>query len=132
MAFWDRFSRCAYPPMKCRITECPEKPGSPPDGVIAYLTRSNGGTNVYDGRIINITASLIEDGSNFQDATDFTTKRMFHSSGRDSSMSTWLCYDFRDNGIQPTGYSIFPYRSYCVGEWILEISNDKSKLIEID
>jgi hypothetical protein len=138
LSFWkvfcNRFIRCIRMELsndliKSYITECPFQSGKRLDGIIAHLTRQNGGQNVYHTGTVNVTAISIASQYAIENSLDFHTQSLSHTACK---IDPWLCYDFQEKRVQVAAYSFQPYGQYCSGQWILEISNNKSDWIEID
>lgn len=95
------------------------------DGIVAHLTREGGG-NVHDKGMVNVTASSVS-GFPPKNAADLGTSSEYQSG---EQKGTWLCYDFKDRRVIPASYSLRSNngRSGPAGEhrksWVIEVSND--------
>lgn len=96
------------------------------DGVIAALTRECGG-NVHEKGIVNVTASSVNYDYEPKHAVDLGTDSEFCS---DDKKNSWICYDFKDRRVIPTGYSVRSWSQSSGGyhpkNWVMEASNGKS------
>lgn len=106
------------------------------DGIINYLSCKYH-KKILDLNIIKITSSSVN--KNFplrvpQNTIDYESPNYFQSNNESNS---WICFDFMDNRISPTGYSIKSRPDFGVGSdhlksWKLEASNDNSNWITLD
>lgn len=109
---------------------------SPLTGILAYLTNKYNG-NVHDMGVVNITSSSIFDGDwmyHPKNAADFESDSCFFS--RDEP-NTWICYDFGDNQVIPTSYTLKSSSTVESGDhnlksWVIEVSNDGEEWTIID
>ena len=101
------------------------------DGIIAYLTHECNG-NVHEKGIVNVTASGTDDGLVPQNVVDLKSD---HSFGSRYGENQWICYDFKDRRVTPTGYTVKTSKGYgCdhLKSWVIEVSNDGDVWTEID
>jgi hypothetical protein len=116
--------------------DCPADEKSPLDGIIAYLTRCCQG-NVHAQGIVNVTGKESYNDTPLnaaQNAADLNADSFFYSKDQKDQ---YLCYDFRNNAVKPTHYSI---RSRYNGNdmdlypksWVIEGSDDGQEWIELD
>ena len=104
----------------------------PLNGIIAHLTRECG-CNVCDKGVVVATASSTRGRNPAKNATDLEEKSDFFSMAQPDS---WICYDFGQKRVIPTGYSI---RSSDCGpggahpkSWMFEGSNDQNEWVPLD
>jgi hypothetical protein len=106
---------------------------APLNGIIAQLSAECGG-NVHDKGIVLVTASGTWSRFLPKHLADLESDFHFCST---NCPNEWVCYDFMNMKVTPTHYTL---RSYIDGmedranpkSWIIEVSNDKEKWIEID
>ena len=95
------------------------------NGIIAYLTRQCGG-NVHEKGAVTVTASNKGGDAEPKDIVDLGTDSYFYTINEENS---WVCYDFKDRGVIPTGYAIKSYQAAPGGHhlqsWVLEVSKDQ-------
>lgn len=96
------------------------------NGVIAYLTQKYGG-NVHDTGIVAVTACQPWGRPKY--AVDLDSEFVYISRNK---MNSWLCYDFLDNRVIPTSYSMKSIDDRRPKSWAFEASNDGSSWTEID
>jgi hypothetical protein len=96
----------------------------PLDGIIAYLTSTQGG-NIHEKGIVTITAKSVESGSP-KDLADLTSDSFFLSA---DERDQWVCWDFGERLVRPTHYTI---RALDLKSWVVEgsMTGDKWKLID--
>ena len=91
------------------------------DGIIAYLTHECNG-NVHEKGIVNVTASGTDDGLVPQNVVDLKSDHSFRSRYGENQ---WICYDFKDRRVTPTGYTVKTSQGYDhLKSWVIEVSND--------
>jgi hypothetical protein len=103
-------------------------------GIISYLTSTHGG-NVYDRGIVDVTASS-NYGAEYlpKYAVDLSCENGF---GSQNVPNQWLCYDYKELRIIPSGYSIrsglktWDKRCY-LRSWVIETSMDGSTWNVVD
>ena len=91
----------------------------PCHGVIEKLTRGCGG-NVHEKGVVEITASSCSIGS-VKRVAKLETGDCFYSYGNPNQ---WICYDFKEWRVAPTGYSITSGSDWCPKSWVFQVSND--------
>jgi hypothetical protein len=116
-----------------KSTEIPLNPDYPLRGIIFTLSQRCGG-NVSDHNLVNVSASSNSSGYKVQDVADLESDVKFAT--RDVPNS-WICYDFKDFRIRPTGYSIRSQYDTGSGNchlrsWVIESSDDGILWTEID
>ena len=93
----------------------------PMEGIIAHLTRECGGS-VHDKRVVEVTASSESlFGYDARHVVELGKHSWFQSDGESNS---WICYDFKDLRVAPTGYSIRTTLQCHLRSWVFEVSND--------
>ena len=94
----------------------------PLEGIIAHLTRKCSG-NVHEKGVVEVTASSCYASANSmpKNVVELGTKSWFASEDKPNS---WICYDFKDQRVAPTSYSIVTAGSPYPISWALEVSND--------
>lgn len=105
------------------------------NGIMNYLTKKTGG-NIHDNKTIRITSNSIwNDNIRYhpKNLVDFNKNNFYESKNERGGI---ICFDFKDNLVHLTGYSI---RSYNAGEnfanmrnWVVEVSNNGNDWMEID
>ncbi|KAK8867140.1 hypothetical protein M9Y10_010114 [Tritrichomonas musculus] len=101
------------------------------NGIMHFLTEKTKG-NIHDNQTIEITSNSVH-GIHFQprNLVDYANKNNFYASKDELLVS--VCFDFKDKEIQLSSYSIKGLNeNNCLNNWVLEVSNDKKKWIEID
>lgn len=82
------------------------------------------GSNVSDNGTVNVTSSSINGGYQARNSVDLENSQNYFQSAR--KLNSWLRYDFIENKVRPTRYSIRT-RHDCDGwhprNWIIEGSN---------
>ena len=105
--------------------------GSEFKGIMRYLTNKTGG-NIHDNGTVEITSNSIR--YHPKNSVDYENNN-FYSSMNDSTLA-YVCFDFKDNRIQLSNYSIESYSksSNCehLRSWVVEVSNDGEKFEEVD
>lgn len=102
-------------------------------GIMHYLTNKTGG-NIHDNGTIEITSNSIAH-SDYQpkNCVDYKNDNIYASN---NSTLAYVCFDFKDNRIQLSNYSIESYdngKNYeNLRSWVVEVSNDGEKYLEID
>jgi predicted nucleic acid-binding Zn-ribbon protein len=118
---------------------------SPLRGIIAYLTKEYGG-NVHDQEIVKVLSSgayTDQPETSAKVVADLKAKSCFISKfhKRDDDIpdtaNNWICYDFKNRRVIPTGYAIRSmYNGYVNGpnlkSWSVEVSLDGREWTEID
>ncbi|KAK8897927.1 hypothetical protein M9Y10_000160 [Tritrichomonas musculus] len=142
---WEKLRQCFYSCMKdstekvnktrylTASTSCKKQEGKKIDydgneshrfkGIINYLTEKSG-SNVSDNGTVNVTSSSIICGHQARNSVDLeNSQNYFQSAGK---LNSWLRYDFIENKVRPTRYSIRT-RHNCDGfhprNWVIEGSN---------
>jgi hypothetical protein len=96
-------------------------PGSPLNGIIAFLTKEHGG-NVEDRGIVSISSSSVSGRLSPKNAADLGQQNYFHSLGQPNQ---WLSYDFKTRRVKITHYSIAAHaNNYYLRSWVIEGSMD--------
>jgi hypothetical protein len=108
--FFDRLTPAIWESLCNRLGQ-PTRPAIGPSalreeegsfyGIISGLTAACGG-NVHDQGIVTVSSSSIVSGSH-SNVVDFSTGDAL-STGSESH--PWICYDFRDRIVRPTGASV--------------------------
>lgn len=102
------------------------------NGIIQYLTNKTGG-NVHENNTVEVTSNSIFNNYYPKNVVDYKTNDGFFSKDVDG---TTLCFDFKENLIQITNYSIKSYdqgKNMCHPKnWVAEVSEDGNDWIEID
>jgi hypothetical protein len=96
-------------------------------GIISGLTQKHGG-NVHDRGIVAITASDMEDDTR-RNVADLTSDSFFRSRNEPGQ---WICWEFRDNLVRPTHYTIRACSGSRLESWLLEGSMNGEKWATID
>ena len=103
------------------------------DGIMRYLTNKTGG-NIHDNGTIEITSNSFCNGHHPKNSVDYDNST-FYASVNDSTLAH-ICFDFKDNRIQLSNYSIKSYnrsQNYeHLRSWVVEVSNDGEEFKEID
>ena len=95
----------------------------PLDGIIAHLTRECGG-NVHKKGAIEITTSSVYSNYKTESVVDLGTDTCFCSKNEPNQ---WICYDFKEQRVSPTSYSMRTGLNSQPRFWVLEVSNDGSE-----
>ena len=101
-------------------------PSNPLEGIIADLTRKCGG-NVHEKGVVEITASsqyMANYNYQPQNAADLGTDSVFRSAKLENQ---WIRYDFKEQRVGLTSYSITSAKLCRPKSWVLEVSNDGSE-----
>jgi hypothetical protein len=108
----------------------PFKSGAPLDGIVRYLSGKCRG-NVHAKHIITITASSQNENFWVHHLADLDSDNFFNSENR---RDQWFCYDFKDQRIVLTHYSVrtYQYAEYNPRSWVVESSADGENWTEID
>jgi hypothetical protein len=93
----------------------PLRPEEPLNGIICELTRKHGG-NVHDKGIVLITSKSVSDGD-VNNLVNLGSRSGFRS--KDES-GQWICWEFRENLIRPTHYTIRSSTDNYPKSWVLE------------
>ena len=95
------------------------------DGIIAHLTLECGG-NVCDRGIVHAMGTCYCPSK----AVDLDNS---DSTGTANVKDAFICYDFVDQRVIPTGYSLMScHDDYALRSWVVEVSNDGYSWIEVD
>jgi hypothetical protein len=110
---------------KPRGREFAVQTSSPFSGIISHLTSEYDG-NVCDAGIVDVIASSICNSHVPKQALDLSTDTCFSSENRPNQ---WLCYDFKELRIVPSGYAIRSgAKGWCtpcyLRSWVIETSMD--------
>lgn len=97
-------------------------------GIIYQLTVENGGKNVHDEAIIDVSSSSTLGFNYAKYAVDFDDKNHFFESC--NVPNSWLRYDFIDKKVRPNKYSIRSRHDRGKGgchlsNWVIEGSNSR-------
>ena len=117
-----------------RFQEFKIEQGSEFKGIMHYLTNKSGG-NIHDKGIVDITSNSVRgDSYHPKNSVDYESDR-FYASVNNSTLA-YICFDFKDNRIQLSNYSI---KSANTGKnrenlrsWVVEASNDGKNYEELD
>jgi hypothetical protein len=104
---------------------------APLDGMIAALTQQHRG-NVVERGIVAMSGTVCGPESCYapRNAADLTCTNVFYSKNEPNQ---WLCYDFMDQRVRPTHYTLHPHTSgYYTRSWVVEGSLDGLKWLELD
>jgi hypothetical protein len=96
----------------------------PLEGIIAYLTRKHGG-NVHEKGIVTLTSKSTGFGG-LTNVADLRDDSKFESADQPGQ---WICWDFGEMCIRPTGYTL---RAYRLKSWVVEGSVNGETWTEID
>ena len=91
-----------------------------PSGIINYLTKEYGG-NLHEKGVVTVTASSVWDEMHPWSVLSFHSSSTFETHSKENS---WICYDFKDRRVCPTGYMILGCRHCIIHEWKIQGSND--------
>ena len=94
----------------------------PLNGIIAKLTRVCHG-NVHAKGVVEVTVSseCTHSQSKPENVVELGTDSWFASMKNPNS---WICYDFKDLRVAPTGYTIRADECAFPRSWVLEVSNN--------
>ena len=96
-------------------------PSNKMNGIVAHLTRECG-ENVHNRGIVAITErSSIKSVKN---AVDFGGIAAFLSH---SHKDPWICYDFKDQRVIPTSYTVQVPAWCTLKSWIIQVTNDEKQ-----
>lgn len=102
------------------------------NGIIQFLTNKVGGNEHKNGTIKITSNSILTNISLPQNSIDYNTSSSYYQSSVDTE-NTELCFDFKENAIQVSNYSI---ESSCCNihlkNWVMEVSNDRKNWVLID
>lgn len=105
------------------------------EGIMRYLTNKTG-CNIHDNGTIEITSNSIYNNSYHpKNLVDYGSESKFYQS--DNISDGMINFDFKDRSIQLKSYAI-KYHKYGQGciydipNWVIEVSNDNSKWIEVN
>jgi hypothetical protein len=96
------------------------------DGIISFLTQTNGG-NVHVNGLVTITSKSVSDDPRFAltNTADLDSDAFFESKDEPGQ---WVCWDFLETRLHPTRYTI---SSIDLKSWVIEASLDGETWIEI-
>ena len=93
----------------------------PFDGIIAHLTRECRG-NVHEKKWVDITgSSLYGPGHETKYIAELGKPSAFLS---ELLPNSWVCYDFKERRVTPTGYTLSNYVWGWPKSWVIEVSNE--------
>lgn len=118
------------------------------NGILSFLTTKTGG-NIHDNDTIEITASSVhhKKAKLVKSLGTYEPKIMLDNLKEPNKSATdfyapedgindfWVCFDFKNYRVQINGYLVKSNRFWDVSKaknWVIEISDDGQKWIEID
>ena len=109
------------------VLKCKRKDSAPlRGGIIAQLTTECEYANLHEEGIVEVTASslLFSSLCPVRNVVELWNTPWFGSKNEPNS---WICYNFKERRVAPTGYSIRTAERSYPKSWVLEVSNDGSE-----
>ena len=102
------------------------------EGIMNHLTKETGG-NIHDNGTIEITSNSIDSNFYPKNLVDYKSTNFYQSK---EEPNPFICFDFKDRGIQLSGYSIGSgsndQNDQHLRNWVVEVSNDGQNYEEVD
>jgi hypothetical protein len=134
VSIWDKICERLVLPVKPEICDIEFDSNASLKGIISFLTVQTGG-NVHTRGIVKVTSKSIKGEFVPEHIANLTDDSEYHSL---NTPDQWVCYDFQNMKLCPTGYSIRSWgnqrrdKSVEIQNWVVEVSNDGESWIEID